>query len=234
MNNSIVFTNEKCKTNIYYINKIKNYSNELIEPSILLYDITNKNINWEILQTCFSNKFRKYKSKLKNDFKPTNEQITELKFLYNLLSNLTEKLFPNYKNFKLISSLRPSLSGPEPIHFDKKLHNTLRINCFINISTVPRVYKIGPTLHYFIKKNYNILKKFKTKNLPGHLLNNNKLLDNEPKHFLFLAPKSVLIFDAETIAHELIIGVSSFQFLKIVTDYNNYITPIKLLEDIHK
>lgn len=215
---SKIYLNPDCKTKIHIFdgkNLIKNSGISIIEnDGFIVIDNYHWNFNQKLIQKSFENKCRSFDEKFKTEVISENVAI-ELQIIKQQIIELTEFLFSKYSLIACIKtkSYRPMITGPEWMHFDTKLIDKLLLTSYLNLDSLPRIYKISHTFSYLIHNNYKKIKKLNKLNesvavaIREETIRNTGLINNlTPKHLILLDYGTIWFFNPHIISHEIIFG----------------------------
>lgn len=183
------------------------------------------NVPWRadmgVIRSGLHGRRRKFKEPFQDE--PTDLEVeAEIRKMVAQADELFAELFPDFDDVEHLNEwdFRPMITGPEPLHYDSRPHipELSLVTAFINVSDVPRIYGVGPSLPQIVswdphrmasitrdaRRLYNgdvsmPLRKLTAKGM-------GPLGAEAPKHRLELAPGSMWIFNAKTVSHEIVYG----------------------------
>ncbi len=118
------------------------------------------------------------------------------------------------------SSFRPMVTGPEPLHYDSYDGGQPLVTAYINVSTVPRVYRISWNFEQLCRRYpAEVRKAWRECAKPGDdasypirmRTQNGKgpLGPDVPRHTVHMAPGAIWFFNAKTVSHEVVHGTGA-------------------------
>lgn len=143
----------------------------------------------------------------------------ELRKLQAHAERLFAQLYPSFKSVETRVSFRPMITGPEPLHFDTYGGALPMVTAYINVSSVPRVYGIGPSFPALVREQPALMHKLAgevTDDDVSYLIRQRTaeglgpLGPDAPRHRVELAPGAIWFFNAKTVSHEVIHGTGAF------------------------
>ncbi len=150
---------------------------------------------------------------------PAKEVRKELQHLEYHARKLFTELYPNFKPTEIRTSFRPMITGPEPLHFDTYGGEAPMVTAYINVSSVPRVYGIGPSFPMLVRDEPEVMRLLVKKEGVGADLSYAirqltadglpPLGEHTPRHRIELAPGAIWFFNAKTVSHEVIHGTGA-------------------------
>lgn len=159
---------------------------------------------------------RKFKSSFHPDVIP-NPEITwrGMDLMVAACTDLFERMFPKQLGPRH-SSLRPMITGPEPMHFDSYAVKPTVLTSFINIAPTPRRYRFGPTFAALLAEQPDamraIVKKCTDLGSISYEIRENTAKDQLPlpssaaAHVVEFAPGTMWFFNGKTASHEVVYG----------------------------
>ncbi len=143
--------------------------------------------------------------------KPVRKQVRNI---IEHAGKLFAELYPSYKSIEERTSFRPMITGPEPLHFDTYGGQNPMVTAYVNVSSVPRVYHIGPTFPMLLQSHPDQMREaWKLAMLRGdtdvsYILRSDlgPLGREAPRHTVELAPGAIWFFNAKTVSHEVVYG----------------------------
>lgn len=115
------------------------------------------------------------------------------------------------------SSFRPMITGPEPLHYDSYGGKHPLVTAYINVSTTPRIYRIGWSFDQLVAaRRDEVAAAFAERRKPEDDASypirmrtqrgKGPLGPDAPRHEVRLAPGAIWFFNAKTVAHEVVYG----------------------------
>lgn len=126
-------------------------------------------------------------------------------------------MFPTFKSVIERTSIRPMITGPEPMHFDSYEGDRPLVTAYINFADVPRHYRIGNNFPGLLKTHRkemldlvkdhkkDITYTLRTEAMKGR----GPLGPDAPRHDVQLAPGAIWFFNAKTVSHEVVYGTGA-------------------------
>lgn len=133
-------------------------------------------------------------------------------------------LYPSFRPGPRRNSFRPMLTGPEPMHFDTYLMDAPLVTSFVNVSRVPRVYRLSYSLEQLIEHDRRAVRDIIERDCRGKVddfsyrLRERTWADKPPLHSgapreeVKLPPLSWWLFDAKRVSHEVVYGEGAMGF----------------------
>lgn len=131
-------------------------------------------------------------------------------------------LFHGQRREEFSSSLRPMITGPEPMHFDTYDAPITTATVFINVALTPRVYRVGPTFMDLVEKYPHEMKKFPDN--ASYRIRDLTVKDQLPlprsaaAHTVKFAPGAMWIFNAKMVSHEVVYGEGAIGLSWVMPD----------------
>ncbi len=188
-----------------------------LEHRLYVLDDMQWDADIKVIRSGLVKKHRDFKAPFseKEPAKPVRKQVR------NLIAHaerLFAQLYPSFKSIETRTSFRPMVTGPEPLHFDTYGGLNPMVTAYINVSSVPRVYNIGPNFPALARDQPDLMREIAllaaergdadlsyvirqrtAENLPP-------LDNNTPRHRVELAPGAIWFFNAKTVSHEVVYG----------------------------
>lgn len=174
--------------------------------------------DFEVLLAGLEKKARKFKERYFT-VDPQGELARQIKVAQADATRMFAQLYPNFsprdgQHTRIGASWRPMITAKEPVHYDTYGGAEPLVTSYMNVSAVPRVYKIGPTLGQLCALRKTEMRKlFKKKGVTAddviYILRqqgDKGLLGAAPRVRVELAPRSIWFFNAKTLAHEVVYG----------------------------
>ncbi len=192
-----------------------------LEPGVLVLD----DVPWEADMKVIASGLVKKRRAFKDPFiekEPVKEVRKQLRNLHAHVSRLFAQLYPSFKSIEERVSFRPMITGPEPLHFDTYGGQNPLVTSYVNVSTVPRVYNIGPNFPALVAEHPELMrilmKAAKERGDPdvSYVIRQRTVYDlppldrNAPRHCVKLAPGTIWFFNAKTVSHEVVYGEGAF------------------------
>lgn len=139
-----------------------------------------------------------------------------MELVVSAAEELVARLLPGHRLTDRCSSLRPLVTGPEPMHFDTFSESKPVLTCFINVADTPRIYRIGPTFKHLMQtqpekmrevaatanKKHNVSYRIRDLTVEGKP----PLPADCDAHRVEFAPGAIWFFNAKTVSHEVVHG----------------------------
>ncbi len=149
---------------------------------------------------------------------PSKEVRKQVRNLCAHAERLFAQLYPSFESVETRTSFRPMITGPEPLHFDTYGGDAPLVTAYINVSDVPRVYRIGPSFPMLVRDQPDVMRKLVKE--PGSVdlsyfirqltaAGLPPLGKDAPRHRVDLAPGSIWFFNAKTVSHEVVFGTGA-------------------------
>lgn len=148
------------------------------------------------------------------------------------------RMFPNQLGLRH-SSLRPMITGPEPMHYDSYAIAPSVLTSFINIAPTPRHYRIGPTFATLLAEQPDamrvIVKKCEDLGSISYHIRTNTVKDKLPlpcstkAHVIEFAPGAMWFFNGKTVSHEVVYGEGALGVSWELTD-SSALTQLDLIK----
>lgn len=194
---------------------------------MLVIDGMEWDADLDVLRSGLSKKWRAFKTRFEVR-KATPEVMHEFMRLGAHAQRLFHRIYPDFiTTGDRRDSFRPMVTGPEPLHFDTFTLPHSLVTSLTNVSTVPRVYNVGPGFNQLVaqqpKEMRRVMNECKGKlddmsfNLRVRTMADRPPMPKSaPRHRVELAPGSIWFFDAKICSHEVVYGEGAAGFTWVV------------------
>jgi hypothetical protein len=189
------------------------------DAHVLVIDDVAWDCDMAALRSGLSPRRRKFKEALTDEAAASAVQGA-LEALVDHARRLYRFLYPSYQATEFQWSFRNMVSSDEPLHFDTyDKSQSVRLAAFLNVSTQPRRYQIGPSLYELLETDRKRMTAIWQEG--GNFALNIRRLTEQgigplgrdvPRHRLELAPESIMFFNPRTVSHELVYGDGAVSF----------------------
>lgn len=184
---------------------------------LYVHGVVEWDADMEVVHSGLIPEHRSFKSKFSNTV-PRPEVMVEVRKIVAHAERLFKDLYP-FKSAQTRPSFRPMITGPEPLHFDTYAVplDVPLLSAYVNISKVPRIYNVGPSLPELVSAHGDLLRRLlvKSKSNPDEMLYRLRELGVAGKGPLGIAaiktrhsfaPGAIWFFNAKTVSHEVVYG----------------------------
>jgi hypothetical protein len=199
---------------------------------VLVVDGEQWDVDMRVLRSGLEGKRRKFKAPFATE--PIAPDVgAEFGRLGEHADKLFSRLYPTFAGSERRAAWRPMITGPEPMHFDthpRQTGNVPFVTAFVNVSSVPRVYHIGPNLEQLVASQPKVMRQILRDDCGGdvaklsyfirlHTVANDPPLGTDaPRHRVEFAPGAIWFFNPKTVSHEVIYGEGAASFSWLVPD----------------
>jgi hypothetical protein len=186
-----------------------------LDSQLLVLDGTSWDADLDVIRSGLVDKRRAFKAPyLEREPKP--EVRKHVRRLIDHAKWLFPQIYPHFRSVEERTSFRPMVTGPEPLHFDSYGGEAPLVTAYINVSDVPRVYKIGPNFPMLVETHPDELRALRDVAIKRgepldvsyalRQMDGGPLGPQAPRHHVELAPGAIWFFNAKTVSHEVVYG----------------------------
>ena len=191
-----------------------------LEHHLIVIDGVDWDADMDVIRSGLVKKRREFKGPFREK-EPIKAVRKELRRLEAHAERLFKTLYPNFRSVQTRPSWRPMITGPEPLHFDTYGGDSPLITSFINVSTVPRKYCVGPNFPALVAEQPSLMRKLVKASIEKPLdlsyVIRQRTADgllplgpDTPRHHIDMAPGAIWFFNAKTVSHEVVYGEGAF------------------------
>lgn len=192
---------------------------------LLLLDDVDWDADLAVIRAGLSKRRRGFKAPFQ-EHEPDEAVARELHRLGAHADRLFAQLYPAFTPGPRRDSFRPMITGPEPLHFDTHSVGCPMVTSFINVSEVPRVYRLGHSLPQLVALWPDLIREIvRSECKSGDVedlsfrLRVRTMQDDRPplgktapRHRVEFAPGAIWFFCAKTVSHEVVYGTGAMSF----------------------
>lgn len=182
-----------------------------LNHNMLVIDDTEWDTDLKVIRSALVKKRREFKASF-IEHGPSREVNKELRRIIRHANRLFAQLYPTFNSIEERTSFRPMVTGPEPLHFDTYGGPNPMVTAYINVSTVPRIYGVGPNFPMLVRDQPAAMRRMLA--LSDDPADLSYVLREHPesplvdasRHRVEMAPGAIWFFNAKTVSHEVIYG----------------------------